>query len=284
MIESRRSTMLRKMNKLGQRIAHIRRLANLNQEEFARRLRDEMFARTNERPKGPTRGAVGNWELEGGAKRENLSLISTAFGVDMNWLASGIGTTPTRLDNFATSSEPVALSGQDAPHTVPHMAESSVDYDIGLARTMQVREMDVRAGAGGGGVPVEAFVSDGNGNTFAAEGIRGEWTVPDYVMRDMMHAAPQHIRVFEVIGNSMEPRLSEGDRVFIDLRYTAPTPEGIFALWDGYGVVIKQLQIVRGTDPLRVRIISINATYSVNEAIIDEVKIIGRMIGRFTLN
>lgn len=140
--------MLRKMNKLGQRIAHIRRLANLNQEEFARRLRDEMFARTNERPKGPTRGAVGNWELEGGAKRENLSLISTAFGVDMNWLASGIGTTPTRLDNFATSSEPVALSGQDAPHTVPHMAESSVDYDIGLARTMQVREMDVRAGAG----------------------------------------------------------------------------------------------------------------------------------------
>jgi len=82
----------------------------------------------------------------------------------------------------------------------------------------------------------------------------------------------------------MEPRLYEGDRVFIDLRYTVPSPEGIFALWDGYGVVVKRVEIVRGSDPLRVRIISANASYTPYEVALDDIKIIGRYAGRFTAN
>ena len=82
----------------------------------------------------------------------------------------------------------------------------------------------------------------------------------------------------------MEPRLFEGDRVFIDLRYTTPSPEGIFALWDGFGLVIKRLQIVRGSEPIRVRVISANPSYEPYEAALDEIRIIGRFAGRFTVN
>jgi phage repressor protein C with HTH and peptisase S24 domain len=98
----------------------------------------------------------------------------------------------------------------------------------------------------------------------------------------MLRATPQNILAFEVIGDSMEPRLKSGDRVFVDRRLTYPNPEGIFVLWDGYSIVVKQLQIIRGTDPLKLRVISANLQYEPYEVLADEVNIVGRFVGRFT--
>ena len=67
--------------------------------------------------------------------------------------------------------------------------ESAVDHDIGRAEAVDtIREIDVRAGAGGGGIPVEAWVSDGNGNTYAAEGILAHWEIPPAVMQSVLRA------------------------------------------------------------------------------------------------
>ena len=145
-----------------------------------------------------------------------------------------------------------------------------------------ITEVDVRVGAGGGGIPVEHYEIDIDGNSALTEGVRGDWLLPDHVTREVMRAAPNHLRIFEVIGDSMEPRLFEGDRVFIDTRYRAPAPEGIFALWDGFSVVIKRVQIVRDSDPQQIRIISANASYENYEVTTDEVNIIGRYAGRLT--
>jgi phage repressor protein C with HTH and peptisase S24 domain len=170
-------------------------------------------------------------------------------------------------------------TGGDKPRV-----ESSLDRELGRPASEAILEVDVRAGAGGGGVPATVYyVHDGNGNSYEAEGIRDQWVIPSSVVREVLHAAPKHIRVFEVIGDSMEPRLQEGDRVFIDIRYRVPSPEGIFALWDGIGVVIKRVQVVRGADPLKIRIISANPQYEPYEATLDEVNIIGRYAGRFTV-
>lgn len=40
---------------------------------------------------GVTRGAVGNWELGKGIKRENLQLIAITFKISFDWLATGRG-------------------------------------------------------------------------------------------------------------------------------------------------------------------------------------------------
>lgn len=178
------------------------------------------------------------------------------------------------------------LTGENAPEAMqPSKIESSIDREIGRsAHNHEIHEINVRAGAGGGGHPLEAYVSDGAGNTYAAEEIKDRWIIPPSIVREMLHAAPKNIRVFEVVGDSMEPRLFEGDRVFIDVRYRVPSPEGIFALWDGLGVVIKRVQVVRGTEPLRLRIISANTQYEPYEATLEEVNIIGRFAGRFTVN
>lgn len=214
---------------------------------------------------GVTRNSVSQW-ITGKTEPAAASLKKAAvyLKVDVHWLATGEGQ-PRR--------------GRSAE------AESSVDSDLGLRDVDgAILEVDVRAGAGGGGVPIEAYVTDGNGNSYHAEGIRDRWIIPPAIVREMLHATPTHIRVFEVIGDSMEPRLQEGDRVFIDVRYRVPSPEGIFALWDGYGVVIKRVQVVRGSDPLRLRIISVNSQYEPYEATTEEVNIIGRYAGRFTVN
>jgi phage repressor protein C with HTH and peptisase S24 domain len=185
------------------------------------------------------------------------------------------------------------ITGKDKTDAFAHEPPTTRRYDTGVDRPIvdnketsasTIFEVDVRAGAGGGGVPVEAFVHDEFGNSYAAHAIAAEWTLPESIMQGVLHAAPRHIRIFEVIGDSMEPRLYEGDRVFIDRRYTIPSPEGIFALWDGYGLVIKRLQIVMGSDPMRVRILSVNSSYAPYEAGADEIQIVGRFAGRFTVN
>ena len=162
--------------------------------------------------------------------------------------------------------------------------QGATDAGVALAPSSAqgIAEVEVRAGAGGGGIPVEHYETDENGNTALTEGVRGHWHLPDQVTREVMHSAPNHLRIFEVIGDSMEPRLFEGDRVFVDTRYRVPAPEGMFALWDGYSVVIKRVQVVRDSDPQRIRIISANESYQAYEATIDEVNVIGRYVARMT--
>lgn len=64
----------------GRRIKELRRdILKITQSEFA-----DMLG-------GVTRGAVGNWELGQGIKRENLSRMSARFDVSFEWLATGAG-------------------------------------------------------------------------------------------------------------------------------------------------------------------------------------------------
>lgn len=63
----------------GQRIRRLRNQLGLSQQEFAARLG------------GVTRGAVGNWELGKGIKRDNLVRIAEEFESSVDWLATGTG-------------------------------------------------------------------------------------------------------------------------------------------------------------------------------------------------
>jgi phage repressor protein C with HTH and peptisase S24 domain len=243
-------------------------------DQWKSRLEAEMARQGLDMKALSTRAGLGETYVRDALKRGRggslpaLNKLALALGRSLDWLIAG--------------KEPAT---QEPPTT--RRFDTSVDrriVDNKEAVASTIFEVDVRAGAGGGGVPVEAFVHDEHGNSYAAHAIAAEWTLPDTIMQGVLHASPRHIRVFEVIGDSMEPRLCEGDRVFIDLRYTIPSPEGIFALWDGYGLVIKRLQIVMGADPMRVRIISVNSSYAPYEAGVDEIQIVGRFAGRFTVN
>lgn len=69
----------------------------------------------------------------------------------------------------------------------------------------------------------------------------------------------------------------------IDKDHTTPSPPGIYALYDGHGVVVKRLELVQGSDPEAVRVISDNPQHGPYTVILDDAHVIGRVIWRATM-
>lgn len=144
-------------------------------------------------------------------------------------------------------------------------------------KSKMIREVDIRAGMGGGGVPVAEMQQIIGTSSYATDAIRGHWTFPDYFL-SAMGLDPRHTDIVEAEGESMMPDLWPGDRCVVDRRRRSPSPDGIYAIWDGFGVVIKALQIIPNSDPVAVRIISKNPAYATHERTLDEVAIIGKVV------
>lgn len=148
---------------------------------------------------------------------------------------------------------------------------------------VELPELEVRAGAGGGGVPVDTWEADGNGGMVAVDAVRDHWTFPVNFVRNVLRSSPQATTIIEVLGDSMEPTMRPGDRVFIDTNHRHPSPPGVFAVWDGFGIVVKRIELVPMSDPPQVRLISDNKNHAIYTASLADAHIIGRVIGRITV-
>lgn len=141
-----------------------------------------------------------------------------------------------------------------------------------------IAEVDVRAGMGLGGEALAEYRPDGNGGAVVGDAVRGHWHLPDDYLRVELRAAAKDLTIIEVEGDSMAPTLQTGDRVMVNLRAKIPSPPGIFALWDGLGVVCKRVEHIQGSDPPRLRIISDNDRHAAYERTVEEAHIIGRVV------
>ncbi|WP_120497331.1 LexA family transcriptional regulator [Kiloniella sp. EL199] len=141
-----------------------------------------------------------------------------------------------------------------------------------------VAEIAVRGGMGGGGEAGVSYSDDGQGGVAIADDVKGNWFLPTDYLRSELNVSPVAARIIEVQGDSMTPTLVSGDRVMIDTNDQRPTPPGIFALWDGFGVVVKRLELIPNSDPPLLRISSDNANHNEYQRTIEEVNIIGRVV------
>jgi phage repressor protein C with HTH and peptisase S24 domain len=76
----------------------------------------------------------------------------------------------------------------------------------------------------------------------------------------------------------MEPVLSSGDRILIDVSLTVPVPPGIFVIWDGMGLVAKRIEHVPHSEPPRVVLKSLNPEYDSYERLAEEIRVVGRAV------
>jgi len=182
-----------------------------------------------------------------------------AFRVNWTWLILGVGE-PTGK----TASRPAA----ELPAPTPHNGD-----------LVTIREIDVSGGLGGGGEAIVAYVPDQHGHWQPADGIRAEITVPFRWLR-LLGLDPATTDLVRVQGDSMWPEIADGDWVFVDRRFHQLRADDVYLLWDGHGIVAKSLQIVRGSDPARVRIISTNPSYLTDEVPLADISIIGRVHAR----
>lgn len=98
--------------------------------------------------------------------------------------------------------------------------------------------------------------------------------LPRDLVEDDLRARPSDLLVINVRGNSMEPIFLHGDQIVIDKRDKNPVQPGPFALWDGDGYVVKNVE----KRAKRLRVFSANPIYSDAEYDSSEVEIMGRPV------
>lgn len=140
--------------------------------------------------------------------------------------------------------------------------------------TIAISELDVHSRSGMG-IDGEAAVM-ANEEAISVVGVH---TMPAASFRESYGISSTRIRIIPVKGDSMEPRLWPGQRVMVDIEDKVPSPPGIFVVWDGLALVLKHVEVVANSDPLRVRISSANKAYQPYERNLEEAYINGRVIG-----
>lgn len=130
---------------------------------------------------------------------------------------------------------------------------------------INVKEMDIRAAAGGGAMTEREDES-------------GTWGFPSTWFRATFNAPANQVKVITIWGDSMEPDMCSGDKAIVDLSWTEPSPPGFFFLHDGLGLVAKQLEHVPQSDPPSIIIKSTNPRYDAYKRTAEEVRILGRIV------
>jgi SOS-response transcriptional repressor LexA len=181
---------------------------------------------------------------------------------------------PLELSGEPIFSEPLLLTAPPAMNheqrfNIPTGEIPQVEGSIGLGHRDDVETITIQME---------------NGETVAAAPVLGTWRIPMSVLQRRVRTSADHLHFLECEGNSMYPLIKDGDVVLVDQSRTNPTMPGIFALWENGGQTIKQIEIVRGTNPVQYRLIPANKDYATYEVPADDVTIIGRYVARFTVD
>lgn len=139
------------------------------------------------------------------------------------------------------------------------------------ANTLEIEELDVRTSAGPGAL------RDHDG----AERVVETWSLPTQLIRSQTSATEQDLKIIPVYGDSMAPDFLPGERLLVDVGHQVPSPPGVYVVWDGFGIVIKRLELVPNSSPQLVRLIPRNQQYAIYELPLADVHIRARVIGKW---
>lgn len=101
---------------------------------------------------------------------------------------------------------------------------------------------------------------------------------PSSLIEGDLRGAPSNFATMTMTGDAMAPRIPMGSTVMIDLRQTAPTPPGAFALWDGSGINVQWVSRLPGSEPPVLRLSSENPRFPSSDLPIDRAHLIGRVV------
>lgn len=239
----------------GERLRACRKALKLSQAELGERA-------------GLSQGAIS--DLERGIALETNKLLDLArvCGVSPDWL---LGKSEGGHDQAPRTGQVIEgpprwsnLKPEKEPQSLP--------------------EVDVRGGASyGGGIRDEDWQDgDKSGDRAVAH-----WGFPPAFVERELGLAYGFADVVRVRGDSMDDgtakALTSGDRVIVDRQDTDVSQGGIFVVFDGDGVIIKQVELVRGHTPPRIVCKSLNTRYDpIPLTLEDPVRVIGRVAGRIS--
>jgi hypothetical protein len=140
-----------------------------------------------------------------------------------------------------------------------------------------VENLTIISGAGGGGLLSVEYQE--NGSLIDPAMSDGFWSFPDSIKAGWRQM--EKIKAMPVVGDSMEPTLGKGATVFVDTSHVYPSPEDIYVVDYGDGLVVKRLKLVPRSE--RILIISDNRERygEPDDLHRSEVKVYGRVVAWF---
>lgn len=196
---------------------------------------------------------------------EDIKHALRRLGVPHDEIAAAIGkdrTVATKIFGTANRRIQAAELAPLAALVAKYERESGETGEVPTSRVRSYVEIEVLptfAGMGGGGT---------------GDDDRAVALLPRDLVEDDLRAKPADLLVINVRGNSMEPIFLHGDQIVIDKRDKSPSQPGPFALWDGDGYVLKNVE----RRAKRLRVFSSNSAYSDADYDPDEVEIMGRPV------
>lgn len=194
---------------------------------------------------------------------DKIPELARLLGTTIDWLLEGVGAPPSAIVGSYDPDSPPEGSPDDRTDERP---QPQIAGDVA--------NLNLRGGLGLGS-PEGVEIND-EGQIYA-DHVNGFWSFPPVVKAGWRNM-PQ-VYSIPVEGDSMEPTLTSGSYVFVDMTHTVPTPEDIYACDYGDGLTIKRLQLVPRTD--KIRVMSDNARYTDYELRREEVRVYGRVVAWF---
>ncbi|WP_054210609.1 LexA family transcriptional regulator [Bosea vaviloviae] len=206
-----------------------------------------------------------------GGKVENLQKIAKALGKPENWLIGG----PLVASFDPDEPDPLAQHGDDRPDAAPHKADFPRDAMI---------ELSPRGGAGNGEIAATALTREIDGVS-EVDAIRPDyWRFPQRFLNETLRRSATALIVIECEGDSMKPTLAPGERVWVDTSHRIPSPDGIYALRDRFdNIIVKRVQLDETGENPMLLIISDNDMHPTSRRGLDEVHIVGKVVGGFRM-
>lgn len=102
--------------------------------------------------------------------------------------------------------------------------------------------------------------------------------LPRRLIEDDLRGRADDFMMIHVEGLSMQPVFLSGDQLLIDKRKRNPSDGGVFALYDGFTLVVKWVERIPKSDPPAVVIKSYNEMSANYDALAEETQIAGRVV------
>lgn len=203
-------------------------------------------------------------------------------GTTMKDVSLRLGRSHSYVQQFIERGTPRALKDEDREKLAELFdVEASSFRPYGKTQNHQLREIEAPYSGPtmSNVVELDVRASAGPGLNIEQEAVVAEWSMPRSLIEAHTHTQPSGLRIVTVYGDSMEPTYHPGQRVMVDPEDRSPSPPGIFIVWDGLGLVLKRVEVIPQTEPVRVRLMSDNDHYTPYEVTLDEAYIQGRVIG-----
>jgi phage repressor protein C with HTH and peptisase S24 domain len=206
----------------------------------------------------------------------NKSKMSKAAGMNLTWARDVLaGKEPPRANNLKKLADATGHSVEWYLGDSPEAAWSSAEpYDGRIAGS--IPQIDAEAGAGNGNVGEVYTLA--SGGIMSGHRVVEEWVIP----RGELGVEPSRVIVLPVTGTSMVPTLNPGDKVMVDTGSTGIKHGEIYVLDEGDGPIVKRARVLRDNDPVMIEIISENPSLAPIRRPAELVRVIGRVIGKWT--